>query len=137
MLNGAIFGGLTDQQTAQTSFSSLREENEEELKAEFDYESNVADRLPGSPSLYKSKSEGDFGDLAFHNDSISHQLAVKHPSEGSGLSMLGGAPEGPLLTTDTLSSTFRYSIVDVCGLLLLLYKPNYFSLTEITFSAGV
>lgn len=111
MLNVALFGGLADQQShVQTSFSSLREENEEELQAEFDYECNVTDRLPGSPSLYKSKSEGDFGDLALHDASTSRPLTAKHPSEGSGLSMIGVASDGQLMTTDTLSSTFRYFI---------------------------
>lgn len=104
MLNVALFGGLTDQQNAQTSFSSLREENEEELKAEFDYDCIVANRLPGSPSMYKSKSEGDFKDL---DESSGPQLVVKHPSEGSGLSMVGVSSDGQLMTTDTLSSTFR------------------------------
>lgn len=117
MLNGALFGGLTDQQNNQTSFSSLREENEEELKAEFDYDCIVTDRLPGSPSpMYKSKSEGDFGDLVLHDESISRKLTVKHPSEGSGLSMIGVASDGQLMTMDTLSSTFRYHVQYVSNL---------------------
>lgn len=110
MLNGALFAGLADQQNAQSSFSSLREEDETELQqAEFDYDSIVQDRLSGSHLMYKSKSEGDFGELVAHDESSnSRQLRVKHPSEGSGLSLMGVASEGPLMTTDTLSSTFRY-----------------------------
>lgn len=108
MLNGALFGGLADQQNAQASFSSLREENEDELKAEYECIA-ATNLLPGSPSLYKCKSEGDFSELTLHDGSTSQKLAVKHPSEGSGMSMIG-ATSGPHMTTDTLSSTFRYYI---------------------------
>lgn len=96
MLTGALLGSSSEQSSAmQQSFSTLREEDEDEVAASLDIELSSKNVT----SMYRSKSEGDFTELM---DDKSYRLTSKVLSEGSRLCLIGTN------VTDTLSSPFRY-----------------------------
>lgn len=106
MLPGALVGGGTtvaDQTTAmlQSSFSSLREEDESDVAAAIDGNSSntASNRL-----MCRSKSEGDFNEILL--DDQRQLLHTKVLSEGSKLSLVAG-DAAAAATQQSLSSPFR------------------------------
>lgn len=97
MLTGALLGSSSEQSSAmQQSFSTLREEDEDEASAAH---LDIALSSKNINSMYRSKSEGDFTELT---DDKSYRLTSKVLSEGSRLCVIGTN------VTETLTSPFRY-----------------------------
>lgn len=97
MLTGALLGSSAEQSSVmQQSFSTLREEDEDEANAA---SLDMALSSKHITSMYRSKSEGDFTELM---DDKSCRLMSKVLSEGSRLCLIGTN------VTETLSSPFRY-----------------------------
>lgn len=95
MLTGALLGSSCEQSSAmQQSFSTLREEDEDEANAA---NLDLALSSQNINSMYRSKSEGDFTEL-----DKSYRLTSKVLSEGSRLCLIGTN------VTETLTSPFRY-----------------------------
>lgn len=103
MLPGALVGGGTavaDQTTAmlQSSFSSLREEDESDVAVGGNSSSIASNRL-----MCRSKSEGDFNEILLVDQR--QLLHTKVLSEGSKLSLVAG--DAAAATQQSLSSPFR------------------------------
>lgn len=96
MLTGALLG--SDQSAMQQSFSTLREEDEDEANAA---SLDTALSSKNITTMYRSKSEGDFTELL---DDKNYCLTSKVLSEGSRLCLIGTN------ITETLTSPFRYYI---------------------------